>query len=204
VLARCQVLCPERDTVRDLVEREAFGISPWRSSIIRAPARCTCRASGQRRLCPWEKGVGDVAPFGERYKPMRHATWRGRGPRSILAFERHRPAALTPSGGPREFMGRDSNRTVTCGEASGESISPGSRSGRMPGMLRCKTLRGALGPRGQARRRLIETPRRGMSGWATISVDKRVGGGSRKRGPRSMPATPEREKTQGSLRRSSG
>ena len=58
--------------MREIVEREAFGISPWRWSINRASVRCTWPALGQRRLCLVEKGLGDVALFGERYNPWRH------------------------------------------------------------------------------------------------------------------------------------
>ena len=48
--------------MREIVGREAFGISPWPPSIIRASVRCTRRGSGQRRLRPSGKGPGDVAP----------------------------------------------------------------------------------------------------------------------------------------------
>ena len=59
--------------MREIVEREAFGISPWRRSISWASVQCTWPTLGQRRLCLLEKGLGDVALFGERYNPWRHA-----------------------------------------------------------------------------------------------------------------------------------
>ena len=47
--------------------------------------------------------MGDVAPFGERYKPMRHATWRGRGPRSILGRWRNGSKRPVLKHGPRSL-----------------------------------------------------------------------------------------------------
>ena len=59
--------------------------------------------SGQRRPCPPEKGLGDVAPFGERYNPWRHAVWWGRGPRFILGRWRNGSKRPVLKHGPRSL-----------------------------------------------------------------------------------------------------
>ena len=58
---------------------------------------------GQRRLCPPEKGLGDVAPLGVRYNPRCHAAWRGRGPRFILGRWRNGSKRPVLKHGPRSL-----------------------------------------------------------------------------------------------------
>ena len=47
--------------------------------------------------------MGNVSPFGESYSPVRHATWRGRGPRSILGRWRNGSKRPVLKHGPRSL-----------------------------------------------------------------------------------------------------
>jgi hypothetical protein len=91
--------------VREIVEREAFGISPWRPSNTQASVWCNRRPSGQRRLCPSEKGLRDVAHLrgsvitlgvmrcvGPRSADSVLGRWRNGSKRPVL---KHGPRSLT-------------------------------------------------------------------------------------------------------------
>jgi len=74
----------------------------------------------------------------------------------------------------------------------------------MPGRSRRKTLGRVLGPRGQARRWSIETPKRGTFDSGNRFDGQAPGGGGPEKSAKAIVRSLEREKAQGSIRRRCG